>query len=403
VLNREKMIAALERKRTKFQEFSTIQQAQQQTLDQRLAAFLRYTCASMLERLAQTGVAWPGARPTPELDQAKRLCLPFTQSWLNHREARTWALDILLNRPVLAVDGSQMTPSKDFSPPVGAVQVGWFINEHRPGGGYVKDVEFEILSPDELSDEADGIQDRQDNNFPNQNVNCQRFVRECEKLCELMEQYADAPVAHKPLCYFDGSFIISFAGQMRPKNALPYRRAVQNLLDCSEKTQVPLVGFVDSSFSHDIVRLMETLFEKSERLGITDGSLLASLLPNWGDRSPFFECARADALSTEGNATFYTNVVFTYIRLTGDRPPARVEMPRWLLEAGRADEISDLVRAECVVGASGYPYAIETADAVAVISQEDLQRFYALFQRWGEEQGFTVTQAHKAVSKQARR
>ncbi len=403
MLNREKTIAALERKRTKFQDFSTNQRAEQQTVEQRLAAFLRYNYAAMHERLAQIDAAWPGARPTPEFDQAKRLALPFLQRWLNHREARTWALEILLNRPVVAVDGSQLTPSKDFSPPVGAVQIGWFINEHRPGGSYVKDVEFEILSPDELSNDEDGVQDRPDSNFPNQNVNCQRFVRECEKLCELMERYADAPVLQKPLCYFDGSFIISFAGQMRPKNALPYRHAVQNLLECSEKTQVPLVGFVDNSFSHDIVRLMETLLEQSERLRITDGGLLAPLLPNWGDRSPFFECARADALSTKGNAPFYTNVVFAYLRLTGNRPPARIEMPRWLLEAGRADEITDLVRAECVVGASGYPYAIETADAVAVISLEDRQRFYALFQRWGEEQGLAVTQAHKALSKQARR
>lgn len=403
MLNREKTIAALERKRTKFQDFSANQQVQQQTLEQRLAAFFRYNYATMAARLEAVGIAWPGARPTPELDHATQLCLPFPQSWGNHRDARAWALEILLNRPVLAVDGSQITPSKDFAPPVGAVQIGWFINEHRPGGSYVKDVEFEILSPDELSDDADGIQDRPDNNFPNQNVNCQRFVRECEKLCELMEQYASAPVIQRPLCYFDGSFIISFAGQMRPKNALPYRRAVQNLLDCSERTQVPLVGFVDSSFSHDIIRLLEALSDKSARLNLTDGTLLASLLPHWGDRSPFFECARADALSTEGNATFYTNVVFTYMRLTGDRPPARIEMPRWLLEAGRADEITDMVRAECVVGAGGYPYAIETADAVSVISQEDRQRFYALFQRWGEEQGLAVTQAHKALSKQARR
>jgi len=56
-----------------------------------------------------------------------------------------------------------------------------------------------------------------------------------------------------------------------------------------------------------------------------------------------------------------------------------------------------------VVGANGYPYAIETADAVAVISQEDRQRFYALFQRWGEDKGLPITQARKALSKLARR
>jgi len=402
VLEREKVVAALERKRANFQEFSTTQKTQQQTLEQLLAQFLQYDCASMLARLDQIGMAWPGARPTAEFDRADKLRIAFPHQWANHREARTWALDVLLNRPVLAVDGSQITPSKDFSPPVGAVQIGWFINEHRAGGGYVKDVEFEVLAPDELSAEEDAV-DRPDSSFPNQNVNRVRFVRECEKLCEFMMHYADAPESLKPLCYFDGSFVISFAGHMLPRHARPYLQAIQDLLDCSERTRVPLVGFVDNSFSHDLTTLIETLLELARKIPITDAGLLGKLLPNWGDRSPFFECARIDALSKENRAPFYTDVAFTYIHLTNDRPPARLEMPRWLLDANRADEITDLVRAECVVGANGYPYAIETADAVSVISQEDRQRFYALFQRWGDDKGLPVTQARKALSKLARR
>ena len=77
-------------------------------------------------------------------------------------------------------------------------------------------------------------------------------------------------------------------------------------------------------------------------------------------------------------------------------------MPKWLVEAGRAEEIIDLVRAECVVG-TGYPYAIETADALAVISTQDRQRFYALFQQFAEREGLGLTLARKARSKQSRR
>jgi len=62
----------------------------------------------------------------------------------------------------------------------------------------------------------------------------------------------------------------------------------------------------------------------------------------------------------------------------------------------------DLVRAECVVGA-GYPYAVETADAAAVITQQDRQRFYALFQQFVESQGIPLTLARKAASKLGRR
>ena len=403
MLDQSKVITALERKRPQFQAFSTAQQAQQQTLAQWLQQLMRADAATVLDQLAQKDVAWPGAYPTPELDAAQELCIPFRHAWANHREARIWAMTVLLNRPVIAVDGSQITPSKDFAPPVGAVQIGWFINEHRAGGGYTKDVEFEVLGPHELSEDGKSVNDALESGFPNPNVNCVRFVRECEKLCELMADYAGQPDARKPLCYFDGSLIISFVGQMHPRHAQPYLRAVQKLLYCSERYRVPLVAFVDNSFSHDLASLIETLVDQPDAIALSDAALLADLLPHWGDRSPCFVCARADALSENGRAEFYTDVVFTYLRLTGDRAPARLEMPRWVLESGRAEEVIDLVRAECVVGANGYPYAIETADALAVISHADRQHFYALFQRWGEGKGLHFTQARKALSKQGRR
>jgi len=107
------------------------------------------------------------------------------------------------------------------------------------------------------------------------------------------------------------------------KHARPYLYAVQQLLACSERTQVPLIGFVDNSLSHDLIRLIETITEPTGPLEITDGGLLAKLLPHWGDRSPFFECAREDVLSKDGHAPFYSDVVFTYMHLASDRSPAR--------------------------------------------------------------------------------
>ena len=134
----------------------------------------------------------------------------------------------------------------------------------------------------------------------------------------------------------------------------------------------------------------------------SDASLLAGLLPEWGDRSPLFVCARDDQLSREGYAPFYQQVAFTYVRLSADRYPARVEMPLWMAEDDYVPAIIDLVRAECVVG-GGYPYAVETADAVAVISYKDQQRFYALLQQFAEQEGIALTLARKAMSKQSRR
>ena len=91
------------------------------------------------QALADRNIEWPGAEPTPELDQAQQLRLPFAQRWrFARRCARLGAWQFLADRPVAAVDGSQIMPSKEMSPPVAAVQVGWYINYHAAGGRYEK-------------------------------------------------------------------------------------------------------------------------------------------------------------------------------------------------------------------------------------------------------------------------
>ncbi|MEZ4834442.1 MAG: DNA double-strand break repair nuclease NurA [Caldilineaceae bacterium] len=193
--------------------------------------FRQMTAQEIDDKLADIADLWPGKHPTTEIDTAEEMRIPFTERWQNHRTAREWALSILYKRPSLAVDGSQITPSKDYSVPVGAVQVGWFVNEHLTAqengtATYVKDVDFEVLAPSELGEDEDHSEG---GDFPNWRVNQLRFVRECEKLCQLMAAYADRPYESRPLCFFDGSFAISFAGQLRPERAQPYLRAVRDL------------------------------------------------------------------------------------------------------------------------------------------------------------------------------
>ncbi len=393
MLSRNKVIDALQAKRTNFEAYQAGQRSEFDLRRQLLDRFLQMTAAEVAARIVERGQEWPGALPTPELDQAENLCLPFDQRWQNHQEARAWALKTLAGKPVAAVDGSQIPPSKEISAPVGAVQIGWYINYHAAGGRYEKDVTFTVLAPDELGEEEGG-------EFPDWRVNQQRFVGECTQLAALMARFAAA--GERPLCFFDGSFIISFAGQIRPARAEPYLRAVRMLLERAQTLTMPLVGFVDSSGSRDVVMLVNTV-AGPPHMSLTDGALFAPLLPNWGDRTPFFICARNDPLSQQGQADFYQDVAFCYIRLAAERPPARIEAPRWLVESGEAAAIVDRVRAECVIGAGGYPYAIETADAVAVLQQADREHFYALFQQFAEQQGMPFHVSRKQLSKQARR
>ncbi len=223
VLDREKVIVALEAKREQFSAYAGELRRQRATLTGRLEAIQAFSYTQLAKFIAATGVAWPGALPTPEFDRARQLCIPFGHIWTTHEDARAWARQVLTNRPIIAVDGSQIAPDKDLNIPVGAVQIGWFINPHQQGVPYTKDVEFEILGPAELMEDAEDEAD--DRAMPNWRVNQERFVRECARLCILMEAAADLPDLEKPLCFFDGSFIVSFAGQLRPERAAPYLRA----------------------------------------------------------------------------------------------------------------------------------------------------------------------------------
>jgi hypothetical protein len=388
---------SLEQKRGNLKGWLERQAAQSEAVDDRLLNFLGQSCATIDDFLDQRGLAWPGARPTLELDRAPTLCLPMHRSFASQEEWRRWAMEQLEGRPVAAVDGSQIAPNKEFFPAVGAIQVGWFINNHARDGSYTKQVEFEVITPDELAEEdGDG-----DGTFAGWYINQQRFVVECRRLVMLMEQ-AHALGGPMPLLLFDGSFIVSFASPMLPARAQVYLDSVQALLQASATYRAPLLAFIDSSASRDLVNLVDLYSGVQGVRSVTDAALMHKLLPVWGDRGPLFLCARDDALSREGKADFYTDVAFTYLRTVVDQPPARVEMPRWMVDEGMADDIFTLLRAECVIG-GGYPYTMQATDAVAVLSHEDRDRFHAVLEQFLVREQIPLRRTRKAQSKLQRR
>lgn len=82
--------------------------------------------------------------------------------------------------------------------------------------------------------------------------------------------------------------------------------------------------------------------------------------------------------------------------------PARLDLPAWIFETGLIESVLDTVRAECVVG-NGYPYALETADAAAVITSEDRQRFLRALQTFAEQEKLAFRVSSKVSSKARRR
>ncbi|NIQ80999.1 MAG: DNA double-strand break repair nuclease NurA [Anaerolineae bacterium] len=274
------------------------------------------------------------------------------------------------------------------------MQIGWFVNPHDGTQDYVKDITFEVLAPEELADEGEDVL-----GFPDWRVNARRFILECENLVEAMQAGRDSAV--KPVCFFDGSLVVSFVQHMLPERQKQYVEAVMALLAASEECRVPLVGYVDTSYANDLAAMLDALARRHTRQRISDGALLRSRM-EWGDRTVAYVCARDDKVLPVSGAKYYDRVCFVYLKTTAERPPARLDLPRWLLEAGELERTVDMVRAECVVG-NGYPYAVETADAVAVITMQDRERFYRVFQEFAEKEGLPLRFSRKAVSKRGRR
>jgi hypothetical protein len=173
------------------------------------------------------------------------------------------------------------------------------------------------------------------------------------------------------------------------------------MLGASKTNRVPLVGYVDTSYARDLVTMLTYLYRLASAPRLSDGALLRSRM-GWGDRSQVYVCARDDKVLPEYGPQS-REVCFAYLKTTASGPPARLEFPGWLAEdESELERVLNLVRAECIVG-NGYPYALETADVVAVISLQDRERFYATFQQFAEKEGLTLRYSRKALSKRARR
>ncbi len=361
-----------------------------------------------------------GARPTVEYDRwvqesaARVPALRFGQRFATHEDARAWA-ERLRGVTTFAVDGSQLPPWRDASLPVALAQAGLFENPHQPPQPYVKDVTVRLITPEELAgdeSEASDARAAEDTGYSSRFVQLRRFELEVETVITRMEHHharraklAAGQPAPLVVAFYDGSLIVSFALKAPPPYRERYVDAARRLLEASARCRVPLVAYIDTSYARDMLAMLRTLAGPEtppETRGLSDPALWRGEL-EWGDRTPAFLSARYDlARMGYGAGASDAEVGFVYFQAALDRPPARIEFPRWLLDAGLLDQVMDVVRAEVIAG-TGYPYPIEAADAVAVISARDRAEFYALFQGFAEREGLRLSFSRKALSKSRRR
>lgn len=358
--------------------------------------------SGLAERLV--GLENFGAYPAQELASAGSFRFSFGLRWENHEQARRWAGDILEKRTTFAADGSQIYVAKATLLPAAAIQIGWFENPHDLDTPYEKNARFEILTPNDLFKQDD------DPMNPDIRVEERRYLGEVERVGEFLEkkQGWQGRGERMPLAFFDNPLLVPFSQKGLQKSFLD---ATVGLVQLSRETGVPLVGYVDRSFSRDILTLLEN-FEFGQQPLLTslyDASVLNAVrddgsryLSEWGDRTCFCYSKRRGLGAFEDAASGRSTVGFTYLQTTADTSPARLDVPSWVYEAGLLIELIDVVRAECVIGL-GYPYALEAADQTAVISGRDREVFFRALQKFANRGKLDFGAARKDTSKARRR
>ena len=336
-----------------------------------------------------------GATPLEPIDVEDCGILRSNLSWDNRAQSLAWAKAQIAGVTTFAVDGSQVFPQKDFSIPIALVQVGWFENHHCAQGTYEKDILLDVMTPKDLVADRSQPMDRW--------INMRRFSMEVQRLIEYITHVKDRALAHgrdpeKCLVFFDGSLVLSFASMLDENIRGPYVEQVLTLLQASEKHQVPLVGYVDTAQSNDVTTLLRLFHGLDTTRALYDAKLLNPLM-KWGDRTPIMTCDRGGILHEYREMC--DRLTFTYLK-TNANYPARLDLPKWIWEAGRAEAVINQVRAEVIVG-NGYPYAIETADQTAVLQSRDRQIFYRILQDWAEQEQLQLSLSQKMMSKSRRR
>ncbi len=404
MLYRTHVISALEERREEFVTFGRTLVEDVLASARRLRALGGRTAADVKR---ESGA--PAARisfPSDELDGAGGVVVRFDRRWRSHEEARRWALETLRGRVTFAADGSQVFPGREASVPVAAVQVASFENPHSAEGRYLKDVHFEVITPEQLLGGGRAYES------PDQIVGARRFELEAQAVRKFLEKWRGWRERGErvPVAFFDNTLLFS----SRRKDAevifsARYASALVELIGLSREAQVPVVGYVDNSYAHDTCDLLEALHPEAMPSIVYDAQLLrargeghAPLLESWGDRTVFWHCQRQNLAESFFDERGAPLVGFVYLQTTGEGHPARLDIPAWVYESGLLEEVLDVVRAECVVG-NGYPYAIETADEAAVMTARDREHFLRVMQDFADQHRLDFRISRKAASKGRRR
>ncbi|MBU4492156.1 MAG: DNA double-strand break repair nuclease NurA [Euryarchaeota archaeon] len=325
--------------------------------------------------------AYSGAK----LLELGKLIHAFPYSWKNRHEAMEWVDSVLSGVAVGAVDGSQIYSDKNYEIPIAVIQTSRIFNRHT--GDYKQETEAAIITPDEF--EAASVY-----SFGSEYVDARRFSMECDGIMRLMKEH------EKLYVLLDGALILSHINMLNRNIREIYVKAIMRLLEASENTRNPVIGFIDTTIPRDITLMMHFLF-KLKKSKLSDTHLFSHLL--WGERTAVFLCDRDDRRGEESKSVldnygrFKSEIAFFYMRVSSGLP-ARVEFPAWVYERGEIDKIADIIRAECVIRGN-YPDILMRAHEAALIRMNEHTLFYGMLENFCKAHGININKSAKHFHK----
>lgn len=315
----------------------------------------------------------------------------FTKRFMDRNQATDWALEILKGRTVASVDGSQVYASRRYSVPIGLAQAGLVINRHTGINGYSVAYQLSLIPPKEF-DEHGGA-----SAYSTVPVSLKRHQLECKSIIDFMHSEPGN------LIFFDGSIVMSFINQYDEKVRAKYATSIIELMKASEETRTPIAAYTDMSLNKDLVTMMRQYFRLHPTSHLYDARLLKDAL-QWGDRTRAFLSDRDDRDVKNHKSVldlygpYRDSVAFFYIQSSGELP-SKVEVPKWVFEAGMIDDIANVVRAQCIVR-PGYPDIIHRSHEFTAINQAETEQFNRMLDSFAATNHIKIYKSAKELNKQ---
>ncbi len=227
------------------------------------------------------------------------------------------AFEILNDVKISGVDGSQISPLKDFGIPFGGVQAARIWIHHGKGLHnirYKSDIVYES------------------------NLDLERFKLEIELARESLEI--------SDFVFYDGSLSVLYTMELSEVLSRAYKKEIDKVIGLSEKLETPIIGYVDRSYTRDL------------GLRIYDSYVLSDYLSLYEFTKPIRTKSPMLAFYFKSNPSL----------------PVRIEIPEWCRNLYK--RIAEIVYAECMLGSTtGYPYILERAHKYAKIDEKEKLAF----------------------------